>query len=111
MDAALSNGANLLLGVDYQTQNPRPHRDEARRMAVKAAREKAELLAAELNEKLGRVRTLNESNISYFSGGLLNSMGNSSRSASDGDAASGETIPVGKIGIRASVNVVFDLAD
>lgn len=111
--AALSHGANLLLGVDYRSSNPRVYRDQARRMAVKAAREKAELMAAELGEQVGRPRTINENSFGYF--GNFNSGFNNTQNAyqrMDGaELAEGMSIPMGQIAVQANVSIAFDLTD
>ncbi|MEW6347805.1 MAG: SIMPL domain-containing protein [Thermodesulfobacteriota bacterium] len=48
LSAALNAGANRFDGIHFLTSELRKHRDQARTMAVKAAREKAELLAGQL---------------------------------------------------------------
>lgn len=114
VSAALSHGANLLLGVDYRSSDPRTYRDRARRLAVKAAKEKADLMAAELDERVGRPRTINENAFNYF--GSFNRLGaNSVQNAYerlDGAALTdGASIPMGQIAVQATVSVTFDLAD
>ena len=116
VDACLTSGANLLLGIDYRTTELRKHRDEARRMAVKAAKEKAELLAGELGEKVGRPSSVSEGAFGYYgwSGGRGRGshMGQNSFQLQDGGSGvDGETIPIGQIAITANVSVTFDLRD
>jgi uncharacterized protein YggE len=116
VDASLKHGANLLLGIDYRSTELRKHRDEARKMAVKAAKEKAELLAGELGEKVARPRTITEGSFGYFGWAGRWSQGNSWAQNSvqvqnNGAAIEGETIPIGQIAITASVSVTFDLKD
>src|SRR5439155_20223766 len=41
IDSALNNGANYLMGFEFRTSELRKHRDQARKMAIKAAKEKA----------------------------------------------------------------------
>src|SRR5439155_22246201 len=41
INAALENGANYLMGFEFRTSELRKHRDQARKMAIKAAKEKA----------------------------------------------------------------------
>jgi uncharacterized protein YggE len=43
VDAVLKNGANQFSGIEFRTSELRKHRDQARRMAIKAAKEKAAL--------------------------------------------------------------------
>jgi uncharacterized protein YggE len=115
VDAAIANGANRLMGFEYRTTELRRHRDEARRMAVRAAKEKAELLATELGAAVDRPRSISEGDVGYFGWtsarwGMTNAwVAQNSAQAALPVAPGGETMPLGRIGIRASVHVVFDL--
>ena len=118
VDTSLKSGANLLSGIEYRSTELRKHRDEARKMAVKAAKEKAELLAREMNEKIGRPREISEGALGYYGwGGGRWSRGsqymgqNSFQVRDEGAGIEGETIPIGQIAITASVSVKFDLKD
>ena len=117
VDACLTSGANLLLGIEYRTTELRKHRDEARRLAVKAAKEKAELLAGELGERVGRARSVSEGSFGYYGwqgarGRGAGYMTQNSFQVQDGGAGvAGETIPIGQIAITAHVSVTFDLRD
>src|SRR4051794_22143613 len=48
IDAVIKAGANHLGGLEFRTTELRKYRDQARKMAIKAAKEKADLLAGEL---------------------------------------------------------------
>src|SRR5437763_15109240 len=65
LDSALNGGANQILGIDYRTTSLRQHRDKARQMAIKAAKEKATALAAELDCSVGAPRTIGEGSYGY----------------------------------------------
>lgn len=119
VDTALKNGANRLLGFEFRDTELRKHRDEARKMAIRAAKEKAEALAAELNCRIGSPRSIHENSWGYVGyasnfwawggwGGGQYSSQNSMQSIG-GAGEGGETMPLGQIGIRANVQVVFDL--
>lgn len=112
-DTVLKNGANQLSGFEYRTTELRKHRDEARKMAIKACREKAEALAQELGCKVGPPRTINEVGYGYFGnsyrwGGNNYMMQNAVQAAPNGDDA-GQATPLGQIGVRATISVTFDL--
>jgi uncharacterized protein YggE len=114
IDAALRNGANQLLGVQYRSSELRKHRDAARAMAIKAAKEKATALAGELSAKIGAPRTINEGSAGYGGGGwnrMNNFAQNSMQVMGGGDDGgnANEATPLGQIGISATVSVVFDL--
>jgi len=111
-DTVLKNGANQLTGFEYRTSELRKHRDEARKMAIKACREKAEALAAELGCKVGAPRTISETSYGYYGNayrwGGNNYMQNSMQVAA-GSGEGGETMPLGQIGVHATIGVTFDL--
>jgi uncharacterized protein YggE len=116
VDAALRNGANQLLGVQYRSSELRKHRDAARAMAIKAAKEKATALAAELGAKIGPPRTITEGYAGYGGGygwGRMNNFAQNSAQVvagpGDGGGDANEATPLGQIGISANVSVVFDL--
>jgi uncharacterized protein YggE len=113
---ALGAGANRLMGFEFKTRNLRPHRDEARQLAIRAAREKAQALAGALGMKLGTTRAISEGGFGYWGayrswwgwGGY--GQAQSQNVAVSGEPAPGdETLPLGRIGVRASVSVTFDL--
>ena len=115
IDAGLKNGANQLMGFEYRSTELRKYRDQARKMAGKAAREKAEALADEQGCKVGAPRNISEGGYGYF-GNSYNWGGNNfaqnAMQVAPGAAAGGggdETMPLGQIGIRANVSVTFDL--
>jgi uncharacterized protein YggE len=107
LDAALTNGANQLMGIDYRTTELRKHRDAARQMAIKAAKEKAVALAGELDCTVGPPRTIGEGYIGY-GGGRYNLAQNVSRDTG-GSPEGADPTPFGQIGVYAQVSVTFDL--
>ena len=112
VDAALKNGANQLNGFEFKTTELRKHRDAARKMAIKAAKEKAVALAGDLEMKVGKPRTISESGGGYWGGYNSVSFGNASQNemrVAPGGGEGGETMPLGQIAVRATVSVVFDL--
>jgi uncharacterized protein YggE len=111
LDAALTSGANQILGIDYRTAQLRTHRDRARQMAIKAAKEKALALAAELDCTVGAPRTISEGSIGYSPWSRMNSMAqNAMQEVGGGGAEGAEATPFGQIGITAQVSVTFDLS-
>ena len=114
MAAVLQAGANHLQGVDFRTSKLREHRDEARREAIRAARDKAQLLAGELGRNIGQARQIREGQSGWWSsygsfwrGGRGFVAQNSFEAGGGGAAAS--TIAPGEISITASVSVTFEL--
>jgi uncharacterized protein YggE len=123
INTALSNGANYLLGFEFRTTELRKHRDEARKTAIKAAKEKAVALAGELDMKVEHPHSITENAINYWGyssgwygwnrGGQNNYMAQNAfqqAPGGGGSGADGETMPLGQIAIHASVGVVFDMS-
>ena len=118
--AALKSGANHLEGYELQTTDLRRHRDEARRRAIIAAREKAQALARELGCEIGPPRSIGEGYYGWFGthgswsswGGWRSSQNTMTQNVSMAASDSGEPnalTPLGQIGVRAQVSVTFDL--
>jgi len=112
----LTNGVNTVHGIEFRTSELRKHRDKARAMAIRAAKEKADAMAAELGVKCGKVFSINandyggwsSSSGSYWGGrygGLMAQ--NSVQDAGGASGAGGETLSIGQISVSASVNVSF----
>jgi uncharacterized protein YggE len=118
---ALKSGANRLLGFEYRTSELRKHRDEARKMAIRAAREKAVALTGELGCGLGKPNTIGEGYYGYA--GMWSSRWNwganaqaqvAAQAPGGGDGGAGDEggiAPLGQIGVRAQINVTFELVD
>lgn len=107
----LKNGANQLFDIDLRTKELRKYRDQARQMAVKAAKEKAVDLAGELACHVGKPRTITE-NAGYTdygrTRGAFNNMAQMA-AAAPGASDAGDSLPLGQISVRATVSVEFDL--
>lgn len=120
VDTVLKNGATHVYNVSFETTEIRKRRDEARKAACKAAREKADLIAAELGAKVKRVLNASEGSVSVYCG---KSWGQSYRQSyqyaqnvvqyeyeqpSGPSDESGE-LSSGDVAISATVSVVFEL--
>jgi uncharacterized protein YggE len=111
----LKAGVNTINDVDFRTTKLRARRDEARKLAIHAAREKAELLAAELGQKIGRPLTISEEPTpGYYPRGWYGAatqvqVNASARSEEGPPADEGGTVALGQIGVTASVSVTFEL--
>jgi uncharacterized protein YggE len=117
----LTNGISHVHGIEFRTSELRKHRDAARAMAVRAAREKADALATELGVKRGKVHTVNANEWGgwwsagggswghRFGAGMFQNVTQNAGGASTfgGD----DTLSVGQISVSATVNVSFLIAD
>ena len=112
LTAILNAGANRVYGVDFQTSELRKYRDQARDMAVKAAMEKAQAMAAAAGLRVGKPESISAYNQgggpSYGRGRAnMNMVQNVSSAA--GDSELGGTIAPGRISVNASVTLTFRL--
>jgi uncharacterized protein YggE len=125
---AFQEGANQVVNVEFYTSDLRKYRDQAREMAIIAAREKASALAQGGGTDIGCVLNISENSWSYFNGwrgwGWWYGGGNNrnlwtqnvSQNAAPSGGSGGETAPTGdspvsagQISIRAEVNATFAL--
>lgn len=66
--AALDSGVNYVHGIQFRTTELREYRDEARALAIQAAKEKAAALASELGEDIGEPYKIEEAQSGWGSG-------------------------------------------
>jgi len=106
----LTNGVNTVHGIQFRTSELRRHRDSARQLAIRAAKEKADALAVELGVKRGRAYQITENSTdgwwSWGSRGGGQNIRNVSQNFGEADPADG-SISVGQISVSATVNVSF----
>jgi hypothetical protein len=104
--AVVTAGATGVRDATFRTSLFRKHRDDARLRAVRAAREKATALAAELGAVLGKPYSITEGSSHDWSGGNFRMNSIQPAEARD-DAAS--TFAPGTISISSTVHVSFYL--
>ena len=106
---ALTGGVTNVGNVSFRHSEDRTHRDRAREMAVKAAREKAEAMAKALGQRVGRPVTITETMPTW-----MNPVGNANfinEAAAVGSPDEGDTLAPGMVKIGARVTVAFELLD
>ena len=113
----LNSGVNYIHNVNFRTTELRKYRDEARAMAIKAAKEKAVAMTGGLGVKCGKPCNINANEYggwwNYSSGSnwggrnQLNSYQNAVQNFNGSAEAAGETLAVGQISVSATVNVSF----
>lgn len=115
---ALGAGATHVQGIQFRTTELRKYRDQARALAIQAAREKAGALAGELGCKISAPQSIQENSIGWWSsysawwGGRWSSAmsQNVVQNVSGGSAFSEEgTFAPGQISVTARVSVTFGL--
>lgn len=119
LSSALEAGANYVHGIDFRTSELRKHRDEARSLAIDAAREKAEALASRLGQRIGRPISIAEGSSGVWSpygswwgarrgGPMTQNVIQYGRGG--GESPEGPTVP-GQLSVTARVAVTFELLD
>jgi uncharacterized protein YggE len=115
LSRALEAGATHVHGIQFRTTELRKHRDAARALAIKAAREKAVALAGELGQTIGKAYRISEYGSGWSSpygwwgstGGNVN-VNASQNSIGSGPSGSSEgTLALGQITVNASISVAF----
>ncbi len=116
LSGMLTNGITNVHGIEFRTSQLRKHRDTARAMAIRAAREKADALAEELGVKRGKVHSVNandwggwfSSSGGYWGRGYGGGMMQNAVQDSGGPAETDDsTLSAGQISVSATVNVSF----
>ena len=107
----LIGGANYVHGIQFKTTELRKYRDQARLMAIKAAKEKAIALAGELGQKIGKPLSISENSSNYWFGYMRNERQMTQNVMQDtgSSAPTGEGFAPGMITVTANVSVVFEL--
>lgn len=103
----LRAGVTRIRSVEFRTTELRKHKDQARAMAIRAAREKAVALAKEIGQGVGLAFSITEENTES----RADNASNNSFVMSGGSSMSGSesTFAPGLISIRAQVSVSFRL--
>ena len=115
----LDAGANYVHGIQFRTTELRKHKDEARALAIKAAREKAVALAQELDQKVGKPYAIREDQEGWGSGynswwgsaGGLGMTQNVVQNAGNAGMEMDGALAPGQIGVTARVTVSFELEE
>ncbi len=98
-------GANRVDGIEFRSSEVQKYREQARKLAMQAAKQKATALTAELGAKVGRVYAINEGGSAY-PGPVYGRAANKMMESAAYDAG-GPTLSVGQIVVSANVEVSF----
>jgi uncharacterized protein YggE len=100
----LRAGVTRLSNLQFRDSKIREHRDQARAMAIKAAQQKAQLLASQVGQSIGPAYSITESSVTPYSNVAQNVAG-----AGRSDQESEGAIAPGSISVTAQVTVSFKL--
>ncbi len=101
----LKAGVTRLSNVEFRNSKIRQHRDQARAMAIKAAQEKAKLLAGEIGQSIGPAYSIIEAGENRYDNVSQNVAGVAGRASEESEGA----IAPGSISVTAQVTVSFRL--
>jgi uncharacterized protein YggE len=102
----LKAGITRLSNLEFRDSQIRKHRDEARRMAIRAAQEKAKLLAGEIGQSIGPAYSITEESSPNYSRSNINQ--NTTATVGSSSESDSATAP-GTLSVTAQVTVRFRL--
>lgn len=109
LTAALQSGVTNIDNLSFETSEFKKYREQARELALKAAREKADKMAAVLGAKAGAPLQIIEQGGDWGYFGPRNMSQNVLQSVGEAPDDVSGSVALGQISIRASVSVTFAL--
>lgn len=106
MEGLVDQGINRIDNVTFQSSKLAQYQSEARKLAMKEAKLKAEDYVSVLGQKVGRAMTISDNSQTYYPQPVYAAM---KTMAMDREAAPRETLAIGEINITANVSVSFIL--
>ena len=107
MEGLVDQGINRIDNVTFQSSKLAQYQSDARKLAMKEAKVKAEDYVSVLGQKIGTAILITDSSQNYYPQPVYASM--KGVMGVQGDASPRETMAVGEIEIVANVNVSFKL--
>jgi uncharacterized protein YggE len=110
LSEVMTSGITSINSINFRTSQLRKHRDQARALAIRAAREKAIALAGEIGQKVGKAHSIEEEaptrNLASQNTFMVNT---TTRGGGDDSAETEGTLALGQITVNARVTVRFIL--
>ena len=106
MEGLVDQGINRIDAVTFQSSKLAQYQSEARKLAMKDAKLKAEDYVSVLGQKVGRAMTISDNSQTYYPQPMYAAMKTMERNDASGPR---ETLAVGEINITANVTVSFIL--
>ena len=110
-------GINQVYSIEFQTDELKKFRYEARSLAIAAAKERAEFLAREAGFKLGKIINLRESTNNYYGLSRTSNRGGMSQSniqidsENSGESDTSDTLAPGMISIRSDITLYYTVEE
>ena len=115
LSGLLELGINQVHGIDFQVNDLKKYRNESRKLAVAAAKEKAAFLAQEAGIKLGNIININDFSSNWYPFGRFagNRAANISQNMAQAGGAGGgdmpETLAPGMVSVRSSIILTYEI--
>lgn len=109
MEGLVVQGINRIDNVTFQSSKLTQYQSEARKLAMREAKTKAEDYVSVLGQKVGMAITINDNSQTYYPQPVYASMKTMSMDESAAAAPQRETMAIGEIEIIANVSVSFKL--
>lgn len=104
LTALIDAGVDDVDNVVFSSSELRKYKDQARMQAIRAAREKAQAIAQEINQSIGRAVSIEENNVDGYVSPNANYASNNISTVNDDKS---ENVAVGTISVKAQVEVKF----
>lgn len=111
-------GMNCVNGIDFQVNDLKKYRNEARKAGIAAAKEKAELLSQEAGIKLGKIINVRDYNTHWFPFGrtgrnaaMSNVSQNIVQSGTGASSGSGDqdSLALGMVSVRSAIVLSYEI--
>lgn len=106
-EGLIDNGVNRIDNVEFKSSKLETLQSDARKLAMKDAKLKAEDYVSVLGQKIGKALLINDNSQAYYPQPMYKS--NMMAMAADGESAPRQTLAIGEIEITANVTVSFIL--
>lgn len=106
MMGLVDNGINNISNVEFKSSKIEEYKSEARKLAIKEAKHKAEDYVSVLNQKIGKAILINDNSQTYFPQPMYKNYGVAAMAAEDSPK---QTLAVGEIEVIANVSISFIL--
>lgn len=108
MMGLVDNGINNISNVEFKSTEIEKHKSDARKLAIKDAKKKAEDFVSVLGQKIGKALLITDNSANYYPPQpMYKAMGMAA--VADAESSSYETLAVGEIEVITNVSVSFIL--